>query len=83
MPLEFHADEVRLLGTCVAEDALELAEWLGRTTAPKVDLSACVHLHTSLLQTLIAYAPAIVGAPSDAFLTRWVLPLLAANREAA
>jgi hypothetical protein len=62
MPLEFHADEVRLLGTCVAEDALELAEWLGRTTAPKVDLSACVHLHTSLLQTLIAYAPAIVGS---------------------
>jgi len=83
MPLEFRADEVALLGTCVAEDALELAEWLCRTPAPKVNLSDCSHLHTSLLQTLIAYAPEISAAPQDAFLARWILPMLAAIREAA
>jgi hypothetical protein len=82
MPLEFRPDEVCLSGVSVAEEALELSEWLAGHTDPKVNLAACTDLHTSLLQTLLAYKPVISAPPHDAFLTRWVVPLLAAARDA-
>jgi hypothetical protein len=78
MALEFRDDEVRLIDSCGAEEALELADWLSKLELPKVDLAACTHLHAALLQTLLAYRPAISAGPEDPFLARWVLPVLAA-----
>ena len=83
MPLEFRADTVSLRATCGAEDALELADWLSRTELPKADLEACTHLHAALLQTLLAYKPTITIGPEDPFLARWILPVLAGDRESA
>ena len=80
MPLEFRNDEVVLVGSCGAEDALELVDWLSKLELPKVDLAACTHLHAALLQTLLAYKPVISAGPEDPFLGRWVLPVLAAAR---
>jgi hypothetical protein len=77
MPLEFRDDEVRLVGTCGADEALELSDWLSNPGVPKVDLAACTNLHPALLQTLLAFKPAIAVEPTDPFLVRWILPLLA------
>lgn len=77
MALEFRRNEVVLSANCGAEEALELAEWLAKRKRPKAHLGACTHLHAALLQTLLAYKPALSAAPTDPFLRRWVLPLLA------
>jgi hypothetical protein len=76
MPLEFREDTVCLTQTCGAEDALALADWLSQTVLPKADLGECTHLHAALLQTLLAYKPAVSVEPVDSFLARWILPVL-------
>ena len=81
MPLEFRRNEVCLTGSCGAEDALELADWLTKHKRAKVSLAACTHLHTALLQTLLAYKPAVSVGPEDPFLARWILPVLAGGRD--
>jgi hypothetical protein len=78
VPLDFRPNDVGLTGSCGAEDALELAEWLANNRAATVDLASCTHLHAAVLQTLLAYRPAISAALHDAFLSRWIGPLLAA-----
>lgn len=82
MPLEFREDEACLSGVSVAEEALTLAEWLAAHPTAKVDLAACTHIHTSLLQTLLAYDPPISAQPTDEFLTRWIIPMLAVRDSA-
>jgi hypothetical protein len=78
MSLEFRDDEVRLIDSCGAEEALELADWFSKVELPKANLAACTHLHAALLQTLLAYKPAIAAGPDDPFLARWVFPMLTA-----
>jgi hypothetical protein len=83
MPLEATSEPIRLIGTCGAEDALELVDALSNPAPHSVDLSACTNLHPALLQTLLTFKPAIAGEPTDPFLVRWVLPMLTADRDSA
>lgn len=76
MPLEFRRSEVCLSGSCTAEEALDLAEWLAKRKRSKANLADCTHLHTALLQTLLAYKVQISAPPNDAFLATWVVPVL-------
>lgn len=80
MPLDLPEDTgghpARLLEAVSVEEAAELTDWLRRTPAPEVDLSDCTHLHTAALQALLTARPVVVAPPQDAFLQRWVLPLL-------
>jgi hypothetical protein len=76
VPLELRDDEASLVGSCTADEALEFSDWLANSAQPKVDLAACTHLHAALLQTLLAYKPAITARPADPFLARWISPLL-------
>jgi hypothetical protein len=69
-----------LEGVCGAEEALELLEWLRGRKAPKLDLKACEHLHTSVLQVLLALRPRLVAPPAEPFLAAWVTPLLTEPR---
>jgi hypothetical protein len=78
VPLDFRLNDIALTGSCGAEDALELAEWLANNRAATVDLDACTHVHAAVLQTLLAYRPTVSAALHDAFLSRWIGPLLAA-----
>ncbi|PWC33972.1 hypothetical protein [Azospirillum sp. TSO35-2] len=78
MPIRYDADTARFDAACTVDEALPLAEWLEAAPARRVDLSACTDLHTALLQLLLAARPLVVTAePEDAFLKRWVAPLLA------
>lgn len=79
MPIRYDDDLARFEAACTVDEALPLAEWLEATAAPRVDLSACTDLHTALLQLLLAARPAVDGAAADAFLARWIGPLLAAG----
>jgi hypothetical protein len=77
MAIRYEGDLARLDATCTVEEALELADWLRAQADPRVDLASCAHLHTAVLQTLLALRPRIAGPPADPFLARWVAPLLA------
>ncbi|SMH33601.1 hypothetical protein [Azospirillum agricola] len=84
MPIRYDPDAgaggtARFEGVCAVDEALPLAEWLEAAAEPRVDLGACTELHTALLQLLLAAGPAVAVAvaPEDAFLRRWVAPLLA------
>lgn len=77
MPLEI-ADGVAVLTRAVTVDEAEpLARWLRETADPAVDLAGCTHLHTAALQSLMAARPTVVAAPTQPFLARWVVPLIA------
>jgi hypothetical protein len=76
MPLVFTETLVRFESVCTVEDALPLLEFLKGSAMPEVDLLACTHLHTALLQLLLAARPRLASPPADPALARWVAPLL-------
>ncbi|MGD0471910.1 MAG: hypothetical protein ABSB70_01695 [Candidatus Velthaea sp.] len=83
MPLQFEQDEIWLIDACGAEEALELVDLLSRPQRPKINLSRCSYLHAALLQTVLAYKPAISQGPTEPFLERWIVPMLAAETGSA
>jgi hypothetical protein len=71
MPIQYFAGEAphaAFTASCAAEEADALLEWMRGTTAPVVDLSACVALHTALAQLILATRPRVVASPSDPLL---------------
>jgi len=83
MALRLDGDTLHLEATCGVEEALALLEWLGGAQPHAVDLRACSHMHTALLQVLVACRPRIVAPPEDDFLVRWLMPLLSGALPAA
>ena len=77
MPLRRAGETLHLEAVCGVEDALPLLEQLAGTPPPAIDLRRCTHLHTALVQVLAACRPRAVIPPDDAFLARWLMPLLA------
>lgn len=61
---------LRLEGACPVEEAETLLSWLCAHPQGQVDLSACTHLHTALLQVLLAAGGRIAAAPEDSFYAR-------------
>lgn len=82
MSVEAAGDIIRLSGRCRVEDAEALLAALLEEGGRPVDLSACQTLHSAVVQVLLAAKPAMVGAPADPALARWLMPLLAAGGEA-
>ena len=58
-------------GECPVEDAETLLRLLQAEPKGPVDWSGCTHLHTAVLQVLMAAAPPMRGACGDAFVARW------------
>ena len=77
MPMTLTRAVATLSGVVTVDDAEPLAQWLRDTPRPKVKLAGCTHLHTAVLQALLAARPAVTSAPVEPFLARWVAPLLA------
>jgi hypothetical protein len=67
---------IELLGQCGVEDAEALQRHLLATPGATVDWVGCAHLHSAVLQVLLAGKPRIRGLPSNAFLRAHILPLL-------
>jgi anti-anti-sigma regulatory factor len=65
-----------LEGACRVEDAEPLLGWLQADRGLTVDLTEAEHLHTAVLQVLMALRPALRGTAGDAFIREWLTPAL-------
>lgn len=72
MPLEFTKTTVTLSGACSVEEALPLLEHLQSHRSVRVDMGTCTHMHTAILQVLLAVRPKIAALPQDEFLAVWL-----------
>lgn len=72
MPIRTLKKHAALEGQVSAEDAETLQAWLLAQPKPAVHLGRCEHLHTAVLQVLLALGPRIVAAPAD----RWLAAAL-------
>ncbi|UEM23702.1 hypothetical protein JL100_013490 [Skermanella mucosa] len=71
------ADGIIILeGECQVDEAEPLLELLLADPGAAVDWSGCTHLHTSLVQVLLALRPGMAGSPGSEFLRKWILPTL-------
>jgi hypothetical protein len=68
---------VSLRGVCGVEEAEALLDWLQAHPKGRVNLQACEHLHTALLQVLLAARPPVSESPADVFLRDRVATLFA------
>ncbi len=81
MPIRFEEDRAVLEEVCTVEEAEPLLDWLrGADDARSVDLSACSHAHTAVIQVLLAAKPRVAAPPKDAVLAR-VLGLAGAGSQ--
>jgi len=73
MPIKYSKNKARFIDTITVEEAEGLLEWLQtRRSVAKLDLSACVHMHTANVQVLMAAEANIVNWPTDASLAEWL-----------
>ncbi len=70
MPMTMTGDLAVFEGTCAVEEAETLLAWLRDTPGAKVDMAGCEHIHTAVLQTLLAVRPTIVSSLPDPLLAR-------------
>ena len=68
MPVTLKKTVAVLKGTCTVEEAERLLEWLVEHPGGKVNLKDCEHLHTAVLQVLMATRPRVSAEPQDPFL---------------
>jgi hypothetical protein len=64
-------------GTCPADDAETLARLLLLDPSSIVDWRGCDHVHTAVVQILLAVRPPLRGPPRTLFLSNWVAGLIA------
>ncbi|KJS42468.1 MAG: hypothetical protein VR70_04145 [Rhodospirillaceae bacterium BRH_c57] len=76
MPLRFGKNIVVFEEGGAVEEALPLLEYLQTHPGARVDLRACTHMHTAIVQVLMALGPKIAAVPTEPFLHRWLTPLL-------
>ncbi|WP_025322986.1 hypothetical protein [Deferrisoma camini] len=72
MPITFKKTVAVLEGVCAVEDAEGLLAWLQSHPRGKVNLKRVEHLHTAVLQVLMAASPAISAWPEDPDLAQWL-----------
>lgn len=76
MTIAYHQTCAVLSGICTVEEADGLLAWLIKHPKHEVDLSGAEHLHTAVVQALMALAPRLIGQPADDFVARYLLPQL-------
>ncbi|MEM1384791.1 MAG: hypothetical protein AAGG06_14225 [Pseudomonadota bacterium] len=59
MPMHIDGETAVLSGSCPADEAQDLTDWLRDEGGKRVVLDAVTHLHTAVLQTLLAFDIAI------------------------
>jgi hypothetical protein len=67
---------VILEGACAVEDAEPLLQLLQETPAPAIEWTTCSHLHTAVVQVILASGVTPIGLCGDAWVRRWLAPEL-------
>ncbi|MBT8763070.1 hypothetical protein KFV02_03905 [Desulfohalobiaceae bacterium Ax17] len=68
MPIKITEDTAIFSDICTVEEAEPLLDWLKEHPAGKLDLKQAQHIHTAILQVLMALQPEIASPPEDEFL---------------
>lgn len=76
MSVVLEAGVIELRGASAVEDAEVLLGLLQAAPQPRVDLRAATGLHAAVVQVLLSAQPEIIGPANDAFVNRWLLPIL-------
>jgi hypothetical protein len=63
---------ILLEGVCPVEDAESLLQMLQATPAAPLDWTRSNHLHTAVLQVILATRPTLIGRCGDAWVAEWV-----------
>jgi hypothetical protein len=63
---------ILLKGDCPVEDAEPLLQLLQQSPAARLDWGDCTHLHTAVLQVVLAARPKIVTPCGDAWIAQWI-----------
>ncbi|CAK0766626.1 conserved hypothetical protein [Gammaproteobacteria bacterium] len=79
MPIQFRRNLVVLDDLCTVEEAEGLLQWLQNHTKAKLNLKDCKHLHTAILQVLMAARTPVATWPDDVDLARWLKIVLSAR----
>ncbi len=61
-------------GVCAVEEAETLLAWLQENPKGRVNLKRCTHIHTAVLQVLLAFRPRVSPFPEDQDLAAWLAP---------
>ena len=67
---------VILEGACAVEDAEPVLQMLQAAPTPAVDWTTCSHLHTAVVQVILASGAALTGPCGDKWVQNWVAPEL-------
>ncbi len=76
MPIVKKKTVLQLEGHCTVEEAEDLLQWLDANPRGRLNLRACTHCHTAIIQVLMARRPLVSAEPDDPFLRRQILPLI-------
>jgi len=68
--------KIVLDGRCPVEDAEPLLQLLQATPDAMCDWTGCSHLHTAVVQVIMAARPALAGPCGDPWIEAWVAPQL-------
>jgi hypothetical protein len=69
-----------LESSCPVEDAEPLLQLLQATPDAKCDWTKCTHLHSAVVQVLLAARPAFIGPCADPWIERWLAASLPLER---
>lgn len=78
MPIELSDERAVLTGVCSVEEAESLLSWVLQHPDAAVDAAACEHLHSAVLQVLMALRPRLAAVPVAGPLQQILKPLMAA-----
>ncbi|ARE40326.1 hypothetical protein RGUI_2185 [Rhodovulum sp. P5] len=76
MPVLTEGEIARIEGVAAVEEAEALVAFLEAGGERRVDLSGATHIHTAVLQVLMAYQPATVALPQAEDLNALLAPIL-------
>ena len=75
MAIKLGKKAARFSGVCTIDEAENLLDWVNGHQDPRADLGDCEHLHTALLQILLAHRVQVSRLPQNPWLQQWLQPL--------
>ncbi len=76
MALTYKRNVAVFSGAVGVEEAEGFLAWLNKHKKPRLDLSACTHVHAAQLQVLMAARIPVAVWPEDESLTAWFKSVL-------
>ncbi len=81
MSIEYNGDTAVFMETVSVDEAESFLEWITEHKNVSADLSKCVHVHTAVLQVLMASDIRIDKLPEDRDLNSWIQNALKISKE--